>query len=63
MGGRFYLAAYSQNVGATGLTFYDDEVTEFFSPHSKNKNTMHSFPALSHSAFCIPSAKSNRFFL
>jgi len=40
MGGRFYLAAYSQNVGATGLTFYDDEVTEFFSPHSKNKNTM-----------------------
>ena len=40
MGGRFYLAAYSQKVEATGLTFYDDEVTEFFSPHSKNKNTM-----------------------
>jgi len=40
MGGRFYLAAYSQKVEATGLTFYDDDVTEFFSPHSKNKNTM-----------------------
>jgi SagB-type dehydrogenase family enzyme len=40
MGGRFYLAAYSQNTGATGLTFHDDEVTEFFSPHSKNKNSM-----------------------
>ena len=40
IGGRFYLAAYSQKVEATGLTFYDDEVTEFFSPHSKNKNTM-----------------------
>jgi len=35
-----YLVAYSQKVKATGLTFYDDEVTEFFSPHSKNKNTM-----------------------
>jgi len=40
MGGKFYLAACSQKVGASGLTFYDDEVTEFFSPHSKNKNTM-----------------------
>jgi len=40
IGGRFYLAAYSQQVSATGLTFYDDEVTDFFSPHSQNKNTM-----------------------
>ena len=40
IGGKFYLAACSQKVGASGLTFYDDEVTEFFSPHSKNKNTM-----------------------
>ena len=39
-GGRFYLAAYSQKIGATGLTFYDDDVTEFFSPHSQNKSTM-----------------------
>ena len=40
MGGKCYLAAYSQKIGATGLTFYDDEVTEFFSPHSRNKNAM-----------------------
>jgi len=34
-GGRFYLASYAQKLGATGLTFYDDSVTEFFSPHAK----------------------------
>jgi hypothetical protein len=27
-----YLGAYAQGLGATGLTFYDDEVTEFFAP-------------------------------
>jgi SagB-type dehydrogenase family enzyme len=31
-GGRLYLAAYAQGFGATGLTFYDDEVVRFFSP-------------------------------
>ena len=40
IGGRVYLAAYSQGLGATGLTFYDDDVTEFFSPLSEKKNTM-----------------------
>jgi SagB-type dehydrogenase family enzyme len=40
IGGRFYLAAYAQNLGATGLTFYDDAVTNFFSPHAKDKNVM-----------------------
>lgn len=30
--GRLYLAAYAQGLGATGLTFYDDDVTEFFAP-------------------------------
>ncbi len=40
IGGRFYLAAYSQKIGATGLTFYDDDVTDFFLPHSHSKNTM-----------------------
>lgn len=40
MGGRMYLASYALHIGATGLTFYDDEVTEFFSPHASNKNTM-----------------------
>jgi SagB-type dehydrogenase family enzyme len=39
-GGRLYLAAYAQGFGATGLTFYDDEVTEFFSPHSAGKSVM-----------------------
>jgi SagB-type dehydrogenase family enzyme len=32
IGGRLYLAAYAQRFGATGLTFYDDEVVDFFSP-------------------------------
>jgi SagB-type dehydrogenase family enzyme len=34
LGGRAYLAAYAQRFGATGLTFYDDEVVRFFSPHA-----------------------------
>jgi SagB-type dehydrogenase family enzyme len=38
--GKMYLAAYAMRRGATGLTFYDDEVTEFFSPHSEGKNCM-----------------------
>jgi nitroreductase len=28
--GRIYLAAYARGYGATGLTFYDDEVSRFF---------------------------------
>jgi SagB-type dehydrogenase family enzyme len=32
IGGRLYLAAYGQGFGATGLTFYDRAVVEFFSP-------------------------------
>ncbi len=39
-GGRLYLAAYAQRFGATGLTFFDDEVTEFFSPHAAGKSPM-----------------------
>lgn len=38
--GRIYLAAYSLGLGASGSTFYDDAVTEFFSPHSKGRSTM-----------------------
>jgi SagB-type dehydrogenase family enzyme len=38
--GRIYLAAYAQGLGATGLTFYDDAVTEFFSPHARGKEVM-----------------------
>jgi hypothetical protein len=32
-GGKLYLSAYAQRLGASGLTFFDDDVTEFFSPH------------------------------
>ena len=32
LGGNVYLAAYALGCGATGLTFLDDDVTEFFSP-------------------------------
>lgn len=39
-GGRMYLAAYSLGLGATGLTFYDDEVVTFFEPHSKEKDAI-----------------------
>ncbi len=36
-GGRAYLAAYALERGATGLTFYDDDTIEFFSPHAAGK--------------------------
>jgi SagB-type dehydrogenase family enzyme len=39
-GGRLYLAAYAQRFGATGLTFFDDEVTGFFSPHAGGRSVM-----------------------
>ncbi|HME70750.1 MAG TPA: SagB/ThcOx family dehydrogenase [Myxococcota bacterium] len=39
-GGRLYLAAYAQGFGATGLTFLDDEVTDFFSPHAADKSVL-----------------------
>ncbi len=38
--GKIYLSSYSVGVGASGSTFYDDAVTEFFSPHAKDKSTM-----------------------
>ncbi|MFZ3265225.1 MAG: SagB family peptide dehydrogenase, partial [Terriglobales bacterium] len=37
IGGRIYLAAYAQHLGATGLTFFDDDVISFFSPHARGK--------------------------
>ena len=40
IGGRMYLAAYAQRLGATGLTFFDDAVINFFSPHAKNKSAI-----------------------
>ena len=38
--GRLYLSAYAMGLGATGLTFFDDEVTQFFSPHAAGKSVM-----------------------
>jgi hypothetical protein len=38
--GKLYLAAYAQRLGASGLTFFDDDVTEFFSPHAAGKSVM-----------------------
>jgi SagB-type dehydrogenase family enzyme len=40
IGGRMYLAAYAEHLGATGLTFFDDDVTNFFSPHAKGKSAI-----------------------
>jgi SagB-type dehydrogenase family enzyme len=40
IGGRMYLVAYAQGLGATGLTFFDDDVINFFSPHAKGKNAI-----------------------
>jgi SagB-type dehydrogenase family enzyme len=39
-GGKLYLGAYAQHLGATGLTFFDDDVTEFFAPHAQGKSVM-----------------------
>jgi len=40
MGGKMYLAAYGQRLGATGLTFFDDDVVRFFSPHAAGKDAI-----------------------
>ncbi|MGH7775453.1 MAG: SagB/ThcOx family dehydrogenase [Candidatus Binatia bacterium] len=40
IGGKLYLSAYAQRLGASGLTFFDDDVTEFFSPHAAGKSVM-----------------------
>ena len=40
LGGRLYLAAYALDLGASGLTFYDDDVVGFFSPHAAGKNAV-----------------------
>src|SRR3989440_5554485 len=48
LGGQLYLAAYALGLGATGLTFFDDEVTRFFSPHAEGKSAIF-LVALGHS--------------
>ncbi|HEY8695029.1 MAG TPA: SagB family peptide dehydrogenase [Chloroflexota bacterium] len=38
--GRLYLASYAAGLSATGLTFFDDAVVDFFSPHAAGKSVM-----------------------
>ena len=33
-------AAYAQHLGASGLTFYDDEAVELFAPHAQGKSAI-----------------------
>ena len=49
LGGKLYLAAYALRLGATGLTFYDDDVVRFFSPHAEGKSAIF-LTAIGHSA-------------
>ena len=44
LGGKMYLGVHSLGLGASGLTFYDDAVTQFFSPHAEGKSTMFVLP-------------------
>ena len=53
VGGKIYLAAYAQGLGATGLTFYDDDVIRFFSPHAQGKSAIF-LVAVGKSAMRIP---------
>ena len=39
-GGRIYLAAYADHLGATGLTFFDDDVARFFQLDPKRFGSM-----------------------
>jgi SagB-type dehydrogenase family enzyme len=38
--GKLYLASYALRMGASGSTFFDDAVTEFFSSHAGDKSAM-----------------------
>ena len=40
IGGKLYLGAYAQKLGCSGLTFYDDDVVSFFSPHARGKSAI-----------------------
>ena len=40
IGGKLYLATYAHSLGATGLTFFDDDVINFFSPHAQAKSAI-----------------------
>jgi len=40
IGGKIYLSAYAQGGGASGLTFYDDDVIQFFSPRAEGESAI-----------------------
>ena len=40
IGGKMYLCAYALGLGASGLTFFDDEVTAFFTPDAAGKRAI-----------------------
>jgi SagB-type dehydrogenase family enzyme len=40
LGGKMYLCAGALGLGASGLTFYDDDVTAFFAPHATGKSAI-----------------------
>jgi SagB-type dehydrogenase family enzyme len=40
VGGKMYLCAGALGLGASGLTFYDDEVTTFLAPHATGKSAI-----------------------
>ena len=44
IGGRIYLASHALGLGATGLTFFDDAVVEFFGPHSAGQEAVFVVP-------------------
>ena len=44
IGGRLYLGMHSVGLGATGLTFYDDAVAQFFAPHSAGQDAVFVVP-------------------
>jgi SagB-type dehydrogenase family enzyme len=52
-GGKLYLASYALRRGATGLTFLDDDVTAFFSPHAAGKSVMF-LVAIGHGQRALP---------
>ncbi len=44
IGGRIYLASHALGLGATGLTFFDDAVVEFFGPHAAGQEAVFVVP-------------------
>jgi SagB-type dehydrogenase family enzyme len=49
LGGKMYLCAGALGLGASGLTFYDDDVSAFFTPRATDKSTIF-VVALGHTA-------------